>query len=52
MDLDHASLAALEAMGPSARHQGAAATLERVSRLPEPFRVTASVAVTVLRRRP
>jgi len=45
LELSHADVLSLVGMGPSAWHVGAAVLGERVGRLPEPVRVTASVLV-------
>lgn len=48
--LDHADLAALVAMGPSARHLDEQQVAERVATLPDPLPVTLSVTVATYRR--
>lgn len=48
--LDHADLAALVAMGPSARHLDEQQVAERVAALPDPLSVTLSVTVATYRR--
>lgn len=48
--LGHRDLAALVAMGPSARHLSEREVSERVTELPEPFGVTVSVSLAVYRR--
>jgi 23S rRNA (guanine745-N1)-methyltransferase len=48
--LDHADLAALVAMGPSARHLDEQQVAERVAALPDPLPVTLSVTVATYRR--
>jgi 23S rRNA (guanine745-N1)-methyltransferase len=48
--LDHAAVAALVGMGPSARHADPGATAAAIARLPEPVRATASVTISVHRR--
>lgn len=48
--LDHADLAALVAMGPSARHLDEQQVFERVAALPDPLPVTLSVTVATYRR--
>jgi 23S rRNA (guanine745-N1)-methyltransferase len=50
MRLDHATVAALAGMGPSAFHGDGQARAGRIAALPEPTDVTASVAVSVYRR--
>lgn len=49
MRLDHAALAALTGMGPSAFHAGADARARRIAALPEPMAVTGSVTVASYR---
>ncbi len=49
MSLDHAAVAALAGMGPTAWHVTPGALAERVVRLPEPTAVTLAVTVSVLR---
>jgi 23S rRNA (guanine745-N1)-methyltransferase len=49
--LDHADLAALVAMGPSARHLNEQQVAERVAALPDPLAVTLSVTVSTYSRR-
>lgn len=51
LSLDHADLAALVAMGPSARHITPQALAARIRALPEPATVTADVEIRVYRRR-
>jgi 23S rRNA (guanine745-N1)-methyltransferase len=51
MPLSHAEVATLVAMGPSSRHVTSALVSERLSLLPEPLDVTASVRVGVYRAR-
>jgi 23S rRNA (guanine745-N1)-methyltransferase len=51
MPLSHAEVSTLVAMGPSSRHVTAAQVSERLSALPEPLDVTASVRVGVYRVR-
>ena len=48
--LDHADIAALVAMGPSARHLNEQQVAERVAALPDPLAVTLSVTVATYRR--
>ena len=48
--LDHVDLAALVAMGPSARHLDERQVAERVAALPDPLAVTLSVTVATYRR--
>jgi 23S rRNA (guanine745-N1)-methyltransferase len=48
--LDHADLAALVAMGPSARHITPQALAARVGALPDPLTVTADLQIRVYRR--
>jgi 23S rRNA (guanine745-N1)-methyltransferase len=48
--LDHDDLAALVAMGPSARHLSADTIAERVAALADPLAVTLSVTVASYRR--
>ncbi len=48
--LGHADLAALVAMGPSARHLAEEKVAERVTALPDPLSVTLSVTVATYRR--
>jgi 23S rRNA (guanine745-N1)-methyltransferase len=48
--LDHADVAALVAMGPSARHLNEQQVAERVAALPEPLAVTLAVTVATYRR--
>lgn len=48
--LDHADVAALVAMGPSARHLNEQQVAERVAALPDPLAVTLSVTVATYRR--
>lgn len=52
MALDHASVAALAAMGPSAFHAEPGETARRIAALPEPLAVTLAVTVSALRPRP
>jgi 23S rRNA (guanine745-N1)-methyltransferase len=49
--LSHDDLAALVAMGPSARHLDGPQVTDRVAALPEPFGVTLSVRLATYRRR-
>jgi 23S rRNA (guanine745-N1)-methyltransferase len=49
MELDHAGVSALVAMGPSARHTTAGALEDAIRALPEPLPVTGSVSVSVRR---
>lgn len=51
LSLDHADLAALVAMGPSARHITPQALAARIRALPEPATVTADVEIRAYRRR-
>lgn len=51
LSLRHDDLTNVVRMGPSARHAVDAAVAERVRALPEPMAVTASVTVSVYRRR-
>jgi 23S rRNA (guanine745-N1)-methyltransferase len=51
LSLDRADLAALAAMGPSARHITPRALAARIRALPEPATVTADVQIRVYRRR-
>jgi 23S rRNA (guanine745-N1)-methyltransferase len=51
LSLDHASMASLVAMGPSARHMTPQALAARVSALPEPAAVTVDLRIRVYRRR-
>jgi 23S rRNA (guanine745-N1)-methyltransferase len=48
--LDHADVAALVAMGPSARHLNEQQVAERVAALPDPLAVSLSVTVATYRR--
>lgn len=48
--LDHVDVAALVAMGPSARHLNEQQVAERVAALPDPLAVTLSVTVATYRR--
>src|SRR5690606_30054899 len=48
--LDHDDVAALVAMGPSARHLDGQQVAERVAALPDPLAVTLSVPVATYRR--
>jgi 23S rRNA (guanine745-N1)-methyltransferase len=48
--LDHTDVAALVAMGPSARHLSEQQVAERVAALPDPLAVTLSVTVATYRR--
>jgi 23S rRNA (guanine745-N1)-methyltransferase len=48
--LDHDALAALVAMGPSARHLGEAEVRQRIATLADPLAVTLSVTVATYRR--
>lgn len=48
--LDHADVATLVAMGPSARHLDGQQVAERVAALPDPLAVTLSVTVATYRR--
>jgi 23S rRNA (guanine745-N1)-methyltransferase len=50
MSLGHDDVLALVGMGPSAWHVDAAVVSDRVSELPAPVRVTASVTVTSYRK--
>ena len=52
LSLDHADLAALVAMGPSARHITSRALAARIRALPDPATVTADLRIRVYRRRP
>jgi 23S rRNA (guanine745-N1)-methyltransferase len=49
MSLDHAAVAALAGMGPTAWHVSPEALAEKVGRLPEPTAVTLAVTLSVLR---
>jgi 23S rRNA (guanine745-N1)-methyltransferase len=49
MSLDHAAIAALAGMGPTAWHVSPEALAEKVGRLPEPTAVTLAVTLSVLR---
>jgi 23S rRNA (guanine745-N1)-methyltransferase len=51
MMLDHAAVAAVAGMGPSAHHVEAGVLLARVGVLPDPVRVSARVVVQTFRRR-
>ena len=50
MELDHAAVATVVGMGPSAWHTDPAALAERIAALPDPVRVTASVKLSVFTR--
>jgi 23S rRNA (guanine745-N1)-methyltransferase len=50
LGLEHASLAALVAMGPSARHIAPETLTARIRAMPSPFMVTADVRVRAFRR--
>lgn len=50
LTLGHRDLAALVAMGPSARHLSEQEVSERVTELPQPFAVTVSVSLATYRR--
>jgi 23S rRNA (guanine745-N1)-methyltransferase len=52
LSLDHADLAALVAMGPSARHITPQALAARIRALPDPATATADLQIRVYRRRP
>jgi 23S rRNA (guanine745-N1)-methyltransferase len=52
LSLDHADLAALVAMGPSARHITPQALAVRIRALPDPATATADLQIRVYRRRP
>jgi 23S rRNA (guanine745-N1)-methyltransferase len=49
LELDHAAVGALVAMGPSSRHAEPAALAARIRQLREPIRVTVAVRVSLLR---
>jgi 23S rRNA (guanine745-N1)-methyltransferase len=51
MSLDHAAVAALAGMGPTAWHVAPGTLADKVGRLPDPAAVTLAVTVSVLRRR-
>ena len=51
LSLDHAGLAALVTMGPSARHISPQSLAVRIRALPSPFAVTIDLQFRVLRRR-
>jgi 23S rRNA (guanine745-N1)-methyltransferase len=52
LSLDHADLAALVTMGPSARHVTPQALADRIRALPDPVAVTADLQIRAYRRRP
>jgi 23S rRNA (guanine745-N1)-methyltransferase len=52
LSLDHADVAALVAMGPSARHITPQDLADRIRGLPDPVTVTADLRIRVYRRRP
>ena len=51
MILDHAAVAAVAAMGPTAHHVEAGVLAARVGELPEPLRVSGRVVVQTFGRR-
>jgi 23S rRNA (guanine745-N1)-methyltransferase len=51
LSLDHADLAMLVSMGPSARHITPQALAARIRSLPSPFTVTVDLHIRVLQRR-